>query len=238
MYRIIAKLSLLGMVLAFVSACAAGGSMMVQNPTASAAPANKPITASNSDLSVSILYVITPDGQGSWVKGAKWNETVLTVETKEGLTLTSVSLLDTSGVYHDAQSHAALLISGSEMASRSTNRIMGSTAVTTAVGLASNFIPIPGAGFLAGIAMQVGMRNSSNGLLMDISDMENVQKEFAKRNLTPGVRFAEGASLTKSVFFPLGITGKELVVTYNIGDHAPQVLNLVIAEQAQASEKK
>ena len=81
----------------FLSACAT--SRYIEAPTT--APPELGISSSDDNLSVSVNSLILPGGPGSWVKGARWDEYVLTIRnlSDKPLTVEKIRLIDPRGVY-------------------------------------------------------------------------------------------------------------------------------------------
>jgi hypothetical protein len=64
-----------------ITACAT--TKYIANPTAP--PSESALRAATDDLALAVRYVIVPDGQGAWSKGAKWDEWVLALKTQTDL---------------------------------------------------------------------------------------------------------------------------------------------------------
>ena len=86
------------MLVVFLTACATS-SRYIDAPAAP--PPELGISYSDDNLGVSVNSLILPGGPGSWVKGARWDEYVLTIRnlSDKPLTVEKIQLIDPRGVY-------------------------------------------------------------------------------------------------------------------------------------------
>jgi|GEM_PF-2748040 len=86
------------LIVGFLSSCASS-SRYISTPTAP--PPDLGISCQDDKLSVTLNYLILPDGIGAWVKGARWDEYVLTIRSicDKAITVEKIRLIDPRGLY-------------------------------------------------------------------------------------------------------------------------------------------
>lgn len=189
----------------------------IANPTPP--PADLALAARSEELEVKLHHVIVPDGPGSWVQGAKWNEWMVSVRnlTEADLQIMTISVIDPRGAYV----HARYGISPLEL-EQETERIVqtyGQTAammvagpaIGQAVGQAvlatGSFVPYYGANLLI---MGIGPMQA----YMQAKDREAIGAEFGKRRLPLPLELSGSGNIKGSVFLPLVPQPRALVITY------------------------
>jgi hypothetical protein len=161
-------------------------------------------------IEAKLHYIITPDGPGSWIKKAIWNEWVISVRnsTKSDVTITDISLIDPRGVYVDsnfrslrqlqlASSNAlqcykdltvSLAVQGFALeAARQAYTVGGSTAQAFAGGLVDIADPLV----------------SAIGEYRKEQDQKSIEAEFQKRCLICPFRLSADGYVRGSAFFPM-----------------------------------
>jgi len=85
--------------LCLIASGCATKSRYIKHPTAP--PPDAGVKAKKSGIEVILHYVITPNGQGSWVKDAPWVEYVVTIKnySNKSVSVTNYSLIDVRGVH-------------------------------------------------------------------------------------------------------------------------------------------
>lgn len=185
----------------------------ISNPTTP--PQDLGLVGSTDDLEIKLHYVIVPDGPGSWIQGAKWNEWVLSIKnlTQSDVTVEKISLIDPRGVYVRSEYGSVdELESAAERAQTHYASLYGSTAVGSA--LVGAAMPLMAAGIPIGPigALPYFLLSSSQAQGRDA-----VQAEFQKRRLPLPLELSSGGSLRGGVFLPLVPQPQALVVTYRKG---------------------
>lgn len=180
-------------------------------------PSPPPASASSGagDLAVLVRYVITPNGPGSWVRGASWDEYVLMITNLSAtpISVEKICLFDQKG---------AALESASEIPKMPAGWFPKTDLALVAGGLGG----VAALTDTALIAGPVGLLWT--GLYMDAkyvanrSDGKEIRSEFQRRRLMPST-LQESISTTGSVFFPTTPSPKALVVDYRIGGEAKTV---------------
>ncbi len=206
----------------FISGCAT--TRMITTP--SAPPPDLGISAKDDNFSVSLNYVIVPNGPGSWVKGACWDEYVLTLRsiTNKTITLEQIRMIDPRGVYVHSGASAAQLESMEEGVAKiyknmdmSTAAILGTDAIVSTVAqtasIATNMAMIP----LADTATTLFAMAPSQQVTNDLMDRTKIDSEIFRRQFTT-VTLAGNATISGSAFFPTIPNPKDLVIDYRIGN--------------------
>ena len=178
------------------------------------------ISASDDHLKVSLNHVIIPNGPGSWVKEARWDEYIVTIEniSEYPLTIQNVRLIDFRGVYINQGMDPTVLEKTSEqltaeytrgglaLAVYSAPRIAiwtGSfSALTAMVPFVSYASPVLGLTEMASKSAQA-------------KDLKNIQAEFARRRIHY-VTLSGGGKGTGSGFFPLVPNPRALAIDYMV----------------------
>jgi hypothetical protein len=190
----------MGILLA-MTACVS--SRYVANP--STTPPEVILQGVTEDLAITLRNVIVPDGVGSWVKGAKWTEWVLTFNTSADVRVERIALIDARGVYVNSN-----VTSLQDL--ESTTERMAQDWKTGTVNLAAGalqFVPIP---FLT---YGVYLGNMMYSSYARTADYDAIQQEFRKRTLPLPLDLGRGADVTGSAFFPLLPQPRTLAIKYH-----------------------
>lgn len=208
-------------VLSLLSGCASK-SRLLEEPT----PFSKDlgIHTESPQLSVTVNHVILPNGAGSWVKDAKWDEYVLTIQNqgKGPLTIQGFWLIDVRGIYLKSRDEPGRLETISEALAEEYKTVQLKTAVGVATAAASSTL-------IAGSAASTGALASAGPVALlalpfvpyfefkakeaKELEMANIERQFVSRRLR-SFRLAENAALQGSQFFPVIPNPRELVVEY------------------------
>ncbi len=136
-----------------LTGCVPATTRYIANPTAP--PPDTGRRASSDEIELTLHYVIVPDGPGSWMKRAKWNEFVISMRnsTERDVTMERISLIDSRGVYLNSEYPSPFQFeTASEALAKEYSVGGGQMAIGVAGQLAGAFSPvwIPG---LTGILM-------------------------------------------------------------------------------------
>lgn len=192
--------------------CAATTARHIAAPTSP--PQDVSLQARSEDLEIRLHYVIAPDGPGSWLRGAKWNEFVVSIKnlSPNDVTIERINLIDSRGVYVESKYPSLLEL---ETASENIAKEYALGGQMTALGVASSvaavFAPIPLPG-LTGLLMSGHMYSAQYA---GAKDREAIDAEFKKRQLSAPLELSGGALLRGSVFFPLVPDPRAVVLTYS-----------------------
>jgi hypothetical protein len=220
--KVIRVLVILILIVCFVSACATS-SRYIAAP--SAPPPDLGINFTDNNLSVSINYLIIPDGPGAWVKGARWDEYVLTSRnmSDKPLTVENIRLVDPRGLYimsgvdPDQLETLSETLAGQYKDVGISVAIGIAPAVVTGVAVGAGAIGTAvGAAALAPVALIAAPIYYFSKQQSDLRDKENIRKEFTRRQLTT-FTLSGNATISSSVFFPIVPNPKALVVDYRVG---------------------
>jgi len=210
------------------------------------------VSSGNKELNVSLVYIIIPNGQGAWVKGAKWDEYLLTFKnlSDKPLTVERIRLIDPRGLYIDNGTNLEKLEKESDVLAKEYKDMgmayapdiavlgIGTLAATTgSLGLAT------AATVLAPVAAIGGVVWYYNKKMAEQKDREAIETEFERRQITT-FTLSENATVSGSAFFPIIPNPKALVVDYRVGNETKtlevsleKLTGLHIAP-AKKSEKK
>ncbi len=188
-------------------------------------PPSLNITADSAALSISLDSVVIPDGPGSWVRQAAWDEYLLTFRnlSNQTITIEQVQLVDSRGIYISQGTNPDQLVAQSEAMMReyqdmgvavaiyAAPAVVGGVALTTgAFGAAAGALALAPVALVAGPAYYFGKKYA------DQRDEESVQAEFNRRNIS-ALTFSPQATYKGSVFFPIIPSPTSLVVSYRQG---------------------
>lgn len=206
----------------FFSACASS-SRYIATPTTP--PPDLDISCKDNNLGVTLNYLILPDGPGAWVKGARWDEYILTIRSicDKPLTVEKVRLIDPRGLYIETGINPEQLETLSEAMAEQYKDI----GITVAIGIAPSVV--------AGAAVAAGAFGTAAGAVVlapvaiiaapvyffgkqhaKQKDKEAIQKEFTRRRLST-FTLSGNATITGSTFYPIIPNPKALVIDYRIG---------------------
>jgi hypothetical protein len=203
-------------IVSLISGCATS-SRYVEAPTPP--PSDMGIASRDNNISVTLNYLILPNGQGAWIKDARWDEYVVTVRniSDKPVTVEKIRLIDPRGLYIDGGVDPSQLETMSEALAKEYKdmgiQFAASTAIPVAV--AAGVVGI-GAMVLAPVALIGGGIWYLGKKHADIKDSENINKEFNRRRLAT-FTLANNATITGSAFFPMIPNPKALVVDCRIG---------------------
>ena len=198
-------------------------SRLVEKPTENSPDLH--MSSNNEQINMSLNNVLIPNGPGSWIKDAKWDEYVVTITNLSSKPLSSakISLVDPRGVYLDAGTDVITLEKTSERLAKAYKE----AGIDFAVGVA------PSALIVAGVAAgSIGVIAASTVLLPvaivaapivylkrqndEVKDREDVLAEFNRRRLANGTTITGNATITGSLFFPMVPNPQALVMEYRI----------------------
>lgn len=183
------------------------------------------ISSRDNNLSANLNYLILPDGPGAWVKGARWDEYVLTVRnlSDKPLTVEKIRLIDPRGLYIESGIDPEQLETLSEaMASQYKDAgisvaigvapaVVGGAAVAAgSIGAAAGAMVLAPVAAIAAPVYFLGKQHAKQ------QDREAIQKEFTRRRLGT-FTLSGNATISGSSFYPIIPNPKALVVDYRIG---------------------
>ncbi len=219
-----------------LSACASG--RYVGPPSAHLTDLG--LAARTKEVSVSLNHVITPNGPGSWVKEARWNEYVLTVRnlSHAPLTLEKIQLVDQSGLYLDSHVNPRQFEKASEAllekyktaairygAPAMTSGMVTGVAAIGGIAAASAASTILWPVAVVGAPMYLLTRHYTN-----VKEREEIEREFARRQVASST-LAGQTTVTGSRFFPLVPNPKALAITYRVQEKV-SVLHIPLTKLA------
>ena len=206
-------------------------------------PKDVGLKAAADELEVELHHVIVPDGPGSWVKGAKWTEWVVSVKNlrKGDVTIYRINLIDSRGAFISPDySSPYQLETASEIIGKGQARSQAAGAATTAIGYAgmalgaATGIPLLG----AIISYAGGTYAWQQAHTIDAKDREAVVAEFKKRTLPAYLQLSGGGQVKGSVFFPIVPEPQSLVVTYRHGEYGNDgQIRISVGELSPASSE-
>lgn len=224
--RAIKVISVLLIFTVLISACASS-SRYITTPTAP--PVDLGISSQNDNLSVTLNYLILPDGAGAWVKGARWDEYVLTVRSicDKALTVEKIRLIDPRGLYIESGAEPDQLETLSEAMAEQYKDIgisvaiwavpsalagvaIATTSIGTAVGAATAAAVLAPVALVAAPIYYFGKQHAKQ------QDKEAIQRELTRRRLST-FTLSGNATITGSSFYPIIPNPKALVVDYRRG---------------------
>lgn len=207
-------------VLFLLQGCASG--RYIENR--STPPPDAGISSKDSNLEVTLNYVILPNGPGSWVKDARWDEYFITLRnlSNRPVTIEKVSLIDPRGVYIKSGLNPGQLTSESEMLAEG-YKDLGMTVAIEAGGAALWLASGAAVGAMGAGALVLGpaLLLAGPGYLLysryaKTKDLENIAKEFQRREIS-NLTLAGNATTQGSKFFPIVPNPRDLVVDYRMG---------------------
>jgi len=198
--------------IAFLMGCAS--TRYIKSPSTTAPECR--ISGSNSDLDINVNWIIRPDGPGSWVKGALWDEYVVTISTPpdKSLTIYNVALIDPTGIQRARGANPLELITASRTLSKVYEGVDITTGASLAGMIASCAIPIPFIGTAFSLA---GMAASESISYASAKDQDNINEEFTKRSLPHPISLSSNAHAKGSIFFPIVPNPKAIFFEYRVG---------------------
>jgi len=200
----------------FFSACASN-SRYISKPTVP--PPDLSISSRDDNLGLNLNYVIVPDGPGSWVKGARWDEYVLTVRniSNKPVTVESIRLIDPRGLYIESNINPWQLEKASEALAEQYKDMGISTTIAVAAQAAGYAAAAAGAWAVVpvtGLAMPAYLFGKEHS---QVKDREEIEREFTRRQLST-FTLSGNATIQGSALFPIIPNPKALVVDYRIGN--------------------
>jgi len=195
-----------------------------------AAPAPPPselgISSKDDRLSVSLNYLVIPNGPGSWVKDARWDEYALTVRnvSDKPLAVERIRLVDPRGLYIESGVNPYQLETLSQSLAGQYKDMgitlaigVGGTAAVTGAAMAAGTVgAVAGAMALAPIAIIAAPLYYLNSQQNKMKESEDIRREFARRRLTT-FTLSGSSTIPGSCFFPIIPSPKALVIDYRIG---------------------
>jgi len=205
------KFGIAVMCIVFLSGCAT--TRFIANP---APPKELKLSGKDQNFEVVLDYIILPNGPGSWVKNALWDEYVLTLRnlSDKDVTAERFRIVDPRGVYVNSGFNPLQLESASRMLANTYQDI----GITTAVGVGSEALLLAGGLAMAPVALvalPVYEVCSMGKMFSETQDSEKIGKEFTRRMLV-AVDLSGNATVTGSIFFPIIPSPKSLVIEYRM----------------------
>lgn len=216
---------LLVVVLAVAAGCAQN-TRLIEKPTPLSEDVG--IHAESQHLSLTLTQVVLPNGPGSWVKDAKWDEYLFTIQNQgeAPLTILGFWLVDLRGIYLKSREEPGRLEDISEALAEEYKSVQVKTAIGLATAAASSSLITGGAVATTGTLATVG---PAALLILPVIpyiefkareakelDKANIEKRFVARRLR-SLRLADRAALQGSQFFPVVPNPRTLVVEYRTG---------------------
>jgi hypothetical protein len=220
-----------------------------------AAPSTPPpdlgIAGSDGAVIVSVSYLIIQDSQGSWVKGAKWDEYIVAVRnlSTDSVAIEKIRIVDPRGVYIETGADPYQLETASEALMQAYKDMGISTAITfapTALMLIAGAAPVGlGAAMLGPIGLIAGPVYYFASQQAQMEDKESIVKEFNRRRMIVPVTIAGNATVLGSAFFPVIPNPRSLAVDYRVGPNTKTIevsleklKGLHVAPAEKSGEKK
>jgi len=190
-----------------LSACAST-LRYVSNP--SPLPPDLGVSSGTEELNVSLNYVIVPNGSGAWVKGARWDEYILTIRnfSDKPLTIKRIQLIDSRGIYVEGTNP-----SQAESKPRGNDWLLELLLGDPYVLIMAAPLIVVGSGVYWLIKPQSDKKHREHR-----EHREKIEKEFTRRLAVSRSPLAGNAMITGSVFFPIVPNPKTLVINYQWQD--------------------
>lgn len=201
-------------------------------------PSELGFKTSTDNVELTLHYIITPDGPGSWVKKAGWTEWQVTLKnaTPLDVSISEMSLIDPRGIYVGSQyatiasleSESAMLAKGykdwfASSAGSTAIATVGSSVAAQAVISTGSMIPIYGLSYLS-------ILPSLLTPYLEARDRDAIEAEFHRRQLPSPLKLSGSASVTGSIFFPVVPQPKALVIGYRPGNEKPSQIKLPLSQ--------
>jgi len=194
-----------------LSACAST-LRYVSNP--SPLPPDLGVSSGTEELNVSLNYVIVPNGSGAWVKGARWDEYILTIRnfSDKPLTIKRIQLIDSRGIYVEGTnpySQVAILLA--ESIKNRGNEPWIDPMMARELPWLIMTAPLIVVG--GGVFWLIDSKKREH--------REKIEKELTRREQGLALfrsPLAGNATITGSVFFPIVPNPKTLVINYQWQD--------------------
>jgi hypothetical protein len=185
----------------------------------SAPPPDCGISCSDKNFSVTLNYVIKPDGPGSWAKGAKWDEYVLTVRntSSKSATVENIRLVDSKGLHIASGVNPTQLEGESDRMAQAYQNTATQMAVNSALSKALATTSASSLGSVVPMASQLSAIYSMNSQQTQFKDQESIRNEFSRRQLTT-FTLAGNSTISGSVFFPVIPNPRALAIEYRVGN--------------------
>jgi hypothetical protein len=193
-------------------------------------PAQEPprlgIVGNDGRLEVTVEHWIVPNGPGSWVRGARWDEVVLSIRNRSDDTvdIEAIRLVDPRGLYITAGVDPVELESRSEELAQQYEDIGVSVAIFAApaaitgaalasgsVATAATAVALAPVAVVAAPAYYFWRRHAK------LEDREQIESEFKRRQL-PALILRSQGSARGSRFFPIVPSPRSLSIDYRSGD--------------------
>jgi hypothetical protein len=215
---------LFSVIMLFLISGCASNSKYISAPSAPSSELG--ISAKEAAISATVDNIIITNGEGAWVKGAMWDEYVLTIRnlSNKPLTIEKVRLVDPRGVYIRSGVNPAKLEKLSEVMAEEYKDLgimvaigAGPTVVASAALAAGSLGTAMGAAALMPVAVIAAPVYYFSKKHSDQKDREAIEREFSRRNLAHPVTLSGNATIQGSVFFPITPSPKALVVDCRMG---------------------
>jgi len=198
-------------------------SRLVEKPTENSPDLH--MSSNNEQINMSLNNVLIPNGPGSWIKDAKWDEYVVTITnlSSKPLSIAKFSLVDPRGIYLDAGTDVITLEKTSERLAKAYKEagidfaIGAAPTALVVAGMAAGTVgAVVGATVLLPVAIVAAPIAYFSRQNAEIKDREDVLAEFNHRRLANGTTITGNATITGSLFFPMVPNPQVLVMEYRI----------------------
>lgn len=177
--------------------------------------------AKNKTLSVRLVYLITPNSRGSFVKDAPWDEYGIEIKniSKRDVLIKGIYLIDPRGVYIQRGDNIYNLAKMTESLSESYKEAGIAVVAGAGAAGATTLFALAGAGALI-IPLSLAAAVGAPLYLMyrgqkKAEGKEKIEAEFKKRNLPLPMGIERGGKISGSIFFPIVPAPRALVVEYS-----------------------
>lgn len=217
---------LVGMIFVLSLSGCATKSRLIKKPTP--LPADLGIHNESEHLSFTLNHLILPDGRGAWVKSAKWDEYLLTIQNQAEKTLTIQGfwIVDYRGLHLASSQSPARLQSVSEVLAEEYESVQLKTALGVATAAASSTLISGGAvattgtiaalGPLALLALPIFPFVEFKKRQAEELEKNQIQRSFDHRKVISN-KYEPNVILQGSLFFPVVPNPRMMVVEYTTG---------------------
>jgi len=196
--------------LLLLTGCSAlGPGRFIESPESQ--PVELAIRANGEEVKAVLHHVIVPDGPGSWVKGATWNEMVISLQnaSRGDVTIKRISVIDSTGLYVNP-----IIPNVLPSATERVEKMQGMSLLIQGVGVAGQLLGAFSGMPLLGIASGAFIVNAPAAQAgASAKEMDQLLAEVKRRMLAWPIEMTAGATVRGSQFFSAP-DPKMLVITY------------------------